>query len=49
MDSGPTIPPTVDPGALSGHGTQFVFSEGDVRQSDGDDLYLRAVGNFFIP
>ena len=49
MDSHPTVPQTVDPGEQSGHETQFVFSEADVRQSDGDDLYLRAAGKSFIP
>ena len=48
MDSRPTAP-SVDPGAQSGHETQYVFSEGDMRQSDADDIRPRAVGEYFIP
>ena len=47
MDSHSDVPPSVDPGAQSRHETQFVFPEGDVRQSDGDELYVRAAGKFF--
>ena len=48
IDSHSAVPPADDPGAQSGHETQFVFSEGDVRQRDGDDLHLRAAGKFFF-
>ena len=32
-----------DPGAQSGNETQFLFSEGDVHQSDADDRVIRPV------
>ena len=48
MDSRFTVPP-VDPGAQSGHETQYVFSEGDIGQSDADDIRPRAAGEYFIP
>ena len=35
-DSRPTTTPVIDLGAQSDHGTQFLFSEGDVRDSDAD-------------
>ena len=48
MDSRPTVS-SVDPGAQNGHETQYMFSEGDMRQSDADDIRPRAVGEYFIP
>ena len=48
MDSRPTVS-SIDPGAQNGHETQCVFSEGDVRQSDADDIRPRVVGKYFIP
>ena len=47
MDSPPTTASANDPGAQSGHETQCVFSEGDVRQSDADDIRSQAVGEYF--
>ena len=49
MDSRPTTPLVVDPGAQSGHETPFVFSEADVRRSDAADIRLPAIGKFIIP
>ena len=48
MDSHPTTASAIDPGAQSGHETQCVFSEGDVHQSDADDIRPRAVGKCFL-
>ena len=39
----------VDPGVQSGHETQFLFSEGDVRDSDADLIKQSALGKQFIP
>ena len=47
MNSHPTTASVNDPGAQSGHETQCVFSEGDVRQSDADDIRPQAVGKYF--
>ena len=33
----------------SGHETQFLFSEGDMRQSDADEIRQPAFGKSFIP
>ena len=42
--------PAVDLGAQSCHDeTQFLFLEGDVRQSDTDEIRPTAGGEFFIP
>ena len=49
MSSRPGTPPAFDPGAQSGYETQFVFSEGDVRNSDADDIHRVVVGKFTIP
>ena len=40
-----------DPGAQSGQETQFLFSEGDVRDSETDLVSQRVLGEnfFFIP
>ena len=38
-----------DTGAQSGNETQFVFSEGDTYQSDGDIVRRQATGGFVIP
>ena len=48
MDSRPTVSSIV-PDAQSGNETHCVFSEGDVRQSDADDIRPRVVGKYFIP
>ena len=40
--------PRVDLGAQSGNETQYVFSEGDVHQSDADNVGLAAGGEFII-
>ena len=47
MDSRP-IASVVDPGAQSGHETQYVFSEGEMRHSDADNFRLRAVSKYFL-
>ena len=39
----------VESGAVSGHETQFVFSDGDVRASDTDLIRQPAPGEFVIP
>ena len=39
----------VDLGAQSGNETQFVFSEGDVCQSDADDIRQLPTSRFIIP
>ena len=49
MDPRSTTSPVVDPGAQSGHESQFVFSEGDVRQSHADDIRVPTIGRFIIP
>ena len=49
MDSRPSVSVGFDPGAQSGHETQFLFSEGDVRRSDADDIHVSARGKFIIP
>ena len=38
-----------DTGAQSGSETQFLFSEEDVYQSDGDFVRQQATGGFVIP
>ena len=49
MDSDP-IPPRVGPSVQSGHETQYLFSEGDIRESDADPLVSQPnVGKFIIP
>ena len=51
MDSRPTKFPVNDPGIQSGHETQFVFSEADVRDSETDYASRRALCEYtlFIP
>ena len=49
MDSRPSFSVGFDPGAQSGHETQFLFSEGDVRRSDADDIHVSARRKFIIP
>ena len=45
-----TSPRRVDSGMQSGNDTQYLFSEGDVRQSDADCLAVPSVvGKFTIP
>ena len=40
----------VESGFQSGHETQFLFSEGDIRESDDDPLLSQpVVGKFVIP
>ena len=49
MDSD-SNPPEVNRGIQSGQKTQYLYSEGDIRESDGDALTARAtVGKFVIP
>ena len=48
MDSRPAAS-SIDPGAQSGNETHCVFSEGDVRQSDADDIRPRVIGKYFFP
>ena len=48
MDQEPP-PSRRDTGAQSGNETQFVFSEGDIYQSDGDIVRRQATGGFVIP
>ena len=36
-------------GAVSGHETHFVFSDGDLRASDTDLVRRSALGGFLIP
>ena len=48
MDLNPTSC-RVDPGAQSGHETQFLFSEGDMRDSDADLIDQPTLGMQFIP
>ena len=38
-----------DAGAQSGNETQFVFSEGDIYQSDGDIDRRQATGGLILP
>ena len=48
MDQEP--PPSCrDTGAQSGNETQFVFSEGDIYQSDGDIIRRQATGGLILP
>ena len=48
MDSD-SNPPRVNLGIQSGHETQYLYSEEDIRESDGDALTARpTVGNFII-
>ena len=44
-------PPSLqrDTGAQSGNETQFVFSEGDIYQSDGDVIRRQATGELILP
>ena len=49
MDFRSTAIPGSDPGFQSGHETQFLFLEGDVPQSDADEIRLPADGKSFIP
>ena len=49
MSSRPGTPPAFNPGAQSGHATQFVFSESDMRHSDADKVHLVTAGRFIIP
>ena len=39
----------VESGFQSGHETQFVFSEGDIHESDADLDRRPALGRIFIP
>ena len=49
IDSDPSRP-RVGPCVQSGHETQYLFSEGDIRESDADPLFSQpAVGKFIIP
>ena len=49
MDSDP-IPLRVGPSVQSGHETQYLVSEGDIRESDADPLVSQPnVGKFIIP
>ena len=49
MDSD-SNPLPVNPGIQGGHETQYLYSEGGVRESDGDALNARAiVGKLIIP
>ena len=49
MNSRPPTPSAIDPGAQSGQDTQYLFSEGDVRQSDADGIRPPSPGEFTIP
>ena len=49
MGSRPHNIPAVDLGAQSGHETQFLCSEGDVRDSDPDFVNRPLLGEFFYP
>ena len=44
-------PPSLqrDTGAQSGNETQFVFSEGDIYQRDGDVIRRQATGELILP
>ena len=42
-------PSAFDLGAESGHETHFVFSGGDVRHTDADDIRRILVGKVTIP
>ena len=48
MSSSPGTPPAIDPGAQSGHETQFAFSESDLRHIDADNVHLVTPGTFII-
>ena len=48
MDSRPAAS-SIDPGAQSGNETHCVFSEGDVRQSDADDIRPRLLVSTSFP
>ena len=47
MDSRSTAS-AADPGAQSGHETQYVFSEGGMRHSDADNVRSRAVNKYLL-
>ena len=49
MSSRPGTLPAIDPGAQSGHETQFVFSEADMRHIDADNIHRTVAGKFIIP
>ena len=48
MDSRSRKLPVNDPGAQSGQETQFLFSEGDVRDSETDLVSQRVLGENFL-
>ena len=48
MDQEPP-PSRRDTGAQSGNETQFMFSEGDIYQSDGDIIRRQATGGLILP
>ena len=48
LDVSRPIASVADPGAQSGHETQYVFSEGEMRLSDADNVRSRAVGKYFL-
>ena len=48
MDSHPPSISSIDPGAQSGHETQYLFSDGDVRESYADALTVQPVVGKFI-
>ena len=39
----------IESGAVSGNGTQFLFSDVDVRESDADLFHRPALGKYSIP
>ena len=49
MDSRPPTISSVDPGAQSGHETQFLLSDGEVRDSDADLVNRQVLGKFSYP
>ena len=48
MGSRPRKLPANDPGVQSGQETQFLFSEGDVRDSETDLVSQRDLGENFL-
>ena len=48
MGSRPKKLPANDPGVQSGQETQFLFSEGDVRDSETDLVSQRVLGENFL-
>ena len=39
----------IDSGLVSGNETQFVFSEGDMRHSDADEVRRTTASEYIIP